>query len=309
MKRIFITGGTGFFGKSMLDYRLRHPEVAADEWTILSRDPGKFMKRYPRLAKQAGVRFRQGDVRTFAFGDKPYDAVIHAATEAVTTLSDDEMTSVIVDGTRHVIDFAKACGAQKLMLTSSGAVYGALTTQVSEETACSPTTAYGKGKLLAETLCRESGLHVLLPRCFAFVGPYLSRGIHFAIGNFIQNCLDGQPIVIKGDGSPMRSYLYADDLVEWLFAILERGESGRPYNVGSDEAVSIRDLALLVRDTLQSNNQTIKQSNNQTILPVQVLGQSVAGAANYYVPNVERARRELGLVVKVGLKEAIARSV
>jgi len=67
MKRIFITGGTGFFGKSMLDYRLRHPEVAEDEWTILSRDPGKFMKRYPRLGKWPGVRLRQGDIRTFAF--------------------------------------------------------------------------------------------------------------------------------------------------------------------------------------------------------------------------------------------------
>jgi len=309
LKRIFITGGTGFFGKSMLDYRLRHPEVAEDEWTILSRDPGKFMKRYPRLGKQPGVRFRQGDVRTFALDDAKYDAVIHAATEAVTTLSDEEMTSVIVEGTRHVIDFAKACGAEKLMLTSSGAVYGAQTARVSEEAACCPTTAYGKGKLLAEEMCRASGLHALLPRCFAFVGPYLNRGIHFAIGNFIQNCIDGQPIVIKGDGTPMRSYLYADDLVEWLFAILERGESGRPYNVGSDEAVSIRDLALLVRDTLQSNNQTIKQSNNQTILPVQVLGQSVAGAANYYVPNVDRVRRELGLEIKVGLREAILKSV
>lgn len=296
MKRIFITGGTGFFGKSMLDWRLRHPEAAADEWTILSRDPGRFMKRYPRLANQPGVRFRQGDVRTFAFGDKSYDAVIHAATDAVTTLSDDEMTSVIVEGTRHIIDFAKVCSAKKLMLTSSGAVYGALSSTVAEEVPCCPTTAYGKGKLLAEQMCRESGLHVLLPRCFAFVGPYLNRGIHFAIGNFIQNCIDGQPIVIKGDGSPLRSYLYADDLVEWLLAILERGESGRPYNVGSGQAIPIRDLAVLVRETLHSSSE------------IQVLGESVPGAANCYVPTVLRARAELGLVQKVSLPEAILAS-
>ena len=280
----------------MLDWRLRHPEVAVDEWTILSRDPGRFMKRYPRLANQPGVRFRQGDVRTFSFGDKSYDAVIHAATDAVTTLTDEEMTSVVVEGTRHVIDFAKACGAQKLMLTSSGAVYGSLAATVSEEEPCRPTTAYGKGKLLAEQMCRESGLHVLLPRCFAFIGSYLNRGIHFAIGNFIQNCIDGQPIVIKGDGLPMRSYLYADDLVEWLLAILERGESGRPYNVGSNEAISIRDLAVLVRETLQSKSE------------IKVLGQAVAGAANCYVPNVSRARDELGLVQKISLQEAIRAS-
>ena len=294
----------------MLDYRLRHPDIAEDEWTILSRDPDKFIKRHPKLAAQPGVRFCQGDVRTFAIGGERYDVVIHAATDAVTTLSDDEMTSVIVDGTRHVIGAAKICGAKKLMLTSSGAVYGACSAAVSEDSDCKPTTAYGKGKLLAEQMCCASGLHVLLPRCFAFVGPYLNRSIHFAIGNFIQNCLDGQPIVIKGDGSPMRSYLYADDLVEWLFAILDRGQSCRPYNVGSPDAISIKDLAYLVRDTLQSNN--LKSNNqtiiNQTISRIQVLGQSVSGASNVYVPNIDRVANELGLGVKTCLSDAVRMS-
>lgn len=290
----------------MLDYRLRHADIAADDWTILSRAPDRFIARYPILAKQQGVRFLKGDVRTFACGSERYDAVIHAATDAVTTLSDGEMTSVIVEGTQHVIDFAKECGASKLLLTSSGAVYGSCSGAVSEDAVCKPTTAYGKGKLLAEQMCCASGLHVLLPRCFAFVGPYLNRSIHFAIGNFIQNCLDGQPIVIKGDGSPMRSYLYADDLVEWLFAILDRGQSCRPYNVGSPDAISIKDLAYLVRDTLQSSS---LKPNNQTIVPIEVLGQSVPGAANYYVPRIDRIVNELGVNVKAGICAAIRHSV
>lgn len=289
----------------MLDYRLRHADIVVDDWTILSRAPDRFIARYPILAKQSGVRFLKGDVRTFAWGSERYDAVIHAATDAVTTLSDGEMTSVIVDGTQHVIDFAKACGARRLLLTSSGAVYGSCSSAVSEDAVCKPTTAYGKGKLLAEQMCCASGLHILLPRCFAFVGPYLNRSIHFAIGNFIQNCLDGQPIVIKGDGSPMRSYLYADDLVEWLFAILDRGQSCRPYNVGSPEAISIRDLAYLVRDTLRPN--TLKL-NNQTTSSIQILGQSVLGASNVYVPNIDCVANELGLGVKTCLSDAILMS-
>lgn len=297
MKRIFITGGTGFFGKSMLDYRLRHPEFADDEWTILSRNPAAFIKRYPTLAKQPGVKFREGDVRTFDFGSDKYDAVIHAATEAVKTISDEEMTSVIVSGTQHVIDFAKACGARKLMLTSSGAVYGPQISPVTEDAPCNPVTAYGKGKLLAEELCVNSGIHTLLPRCFAFVGPYLNRGIHFAIGNFIQNCLDGVPIVIKGDGTPYRSYLYADDLVEWLFTILERGESGRPYNVGSGEALPIAALAEVVRTAMGKSN------------PIEVLGAPTGLPPSVYVPVVLRAERDLGLRVKVALDEAIRKSV
>lgn len=296
-KRIFITGGTGFFGKSMLDYRLRHPELANDEWTILSRNPAAFIKRYPSLAKQPGLKFREGDVRSFDFGSEQYDAVIHAATEAVKTLSDEEMTSVIVEGTRHMIDFAKACGAKKLMLTSSGAVYGPQTSAVAEDAPCKPVTAYGKGKLLAEELCVASGIHTLLPRCFAFVGPYLNRGIHFAIGNFMQNCLDGVPIVINGDGTPYRSYLYADDLVEWLFTILERGESARPYNVGSGEGLSIADLAKVVRSATGKTN------------PIEIKGTPTGQPPSVYVPQVTRAELELGLRAKISLDEAIRRSV
>ena len=297
---LFITGGTGFFGKSMLDYRLRHPEWewAKTEWVILSRSPEKFAAEYPRLANQPGISFVAGDVRDFAFPAGHFDAVIHAATSAVTTLSDGEMTSVILDGARHVAGFAKTTGCDKILFTSSGAVYGPRITPAGEGNACEPTTAYGKGKLAAERMLVETGLDVKIARCFAFVGPCLNRNIHFAIGNFIQNCLDGSPIVINGDGTPLRSYLYADDLVEWLFAILERGESGRPYNVGSDRAVSIRELAETVRVALGSNSEIIvKGAPEPGVKP------------SVYVPSIARASEELGLDVKTALEDAIRLSV
>ena len=295
MRRIFITGGTGFFGKSMLDYRLRHPdwEWAQAEWIILSRAPERFTAEYPQLANQKGISFVAGDVRDFAFPQGPFDAIIHAATSAVTTLSDEEMTSVILDGVRHVVDFAKATGCRTILFTSSGAVYGPRTAPAAESDACNPTTAYGKGKLAAEQMLIDSGFDVKIARCFAFVGPYLNRRIHYAIGNFIQDCLDGKTITVNGDGTPLRSYLYADDLVEWLFAILERGETGRPYNVGSAEALSIRALAEKVRSVLGANNE------------IKVLGVPTGGASSVYVPEIGRARRELGLVVGVPLEQAI----
>lgn len=298
--RLFITGGTGFFGKSMLDYRLRHPEWpwAKAEWVILSRSPGRFAASCPRLANQSGVSFVAGDVRDFAFPEGPFDAIIHAATSAVTTLTDAEMTSVIMDGAQHVADFAVAAGCGKILFTSSGAVYGPRIAPASEGDACNPATAYGKGKLAVERMLLDSGFDAKIARCFAFTGPYLNRGIHFAIGNFIQNCLDGKPIIINGDGTPLRSYLYADDLVEWLFAILEHGESGRPYNVGSDCEVSIRELAETVRAALGTNSEII------------VKGIPEPGAKpSTYVPSIARAREELDLDVKIALEDAIRSSV
>ena len=300
MRRIFITGGTGFFGKSMLDYRLRHPdwERAQAEWIILSRAPERFAADYPQLANQAGIAFVGGDVRDFAFPQGPFDAIIHAATSAVTTLSDEEMTSVILDGVRHVVDFAKAAECRTILFTSSGAVYRSRTESAAESDACNPSTAYGKGKLAAEQMLVDSGLIVKIARCFAFVGPYPNRKIHYAIGNFIQNCLDGQPIIINGDGTPLRSYLYADDLVEWLFAILDRGGPGRPYNVGSDHALSILELAERVRRVLGTRNEII------------VKGKAEPGVKpSVYVPEIGRAQGELELSVSVSLDEAIRRTV
>ena len=303
MKRILITGGTGFFGKSMLDYRLRHEMQIDEEWIVVSRNPIGFLNGCPQFAHMPGVRFVVGDVLqgSVLAGDENFggvDAIIHAAAVLDPSAPEDMILSAAIDGTRHVISLARKVGCNKILFTSSGAVYGQCSLPACESDECIPDTPYGRGKLAAERLLVESGLDIKLARCFSFVGPHLNRRIYYAIGNFIQNCIDGKPIVINGDGTPLRSYLYADDLVEWLFAILERGEIGRPYNVGSDRAVSIRELAETVRTVLGSKSEIV------------VKGTPVPGAKpSVYVPNIDRARNELGLKVKVALEDSIRLSV
>ena len=90
--------------------------------------------------------------------------------------------------------------------------------------------------------------------------------------------------------------LYADDLVEWLFAVLDRGEPARPYNVGSARSVSIRELAETVLRTLGGARE------------VRVMSKAGPGPASVYVPDVGRAIAELGVRENFGLEESIRRS-
>jgi dTDP-glucose 4,6-dehydratase len=295
-KRIFLTGGTGLFGKWLLDF-LQALEVKV---VILSRNPAQF----PELGKNSNVTFIQGDVRDFEFPAGSFDYVIHAATEASAKLdleNPDEMVSVIVDGTRRVLDFSKQADIKRLLYVSSGAVYGVQPPELShipETFPCNPVTAYGKGKLAAEQLCLKSGVETVIARPFAFVGPWLPLDTHFAIGNFIRNCLRNESIEIKGDGTPLRSYMYGSDLAEWLVTILLRGEPSRAYNVGSDLAISISDLAQLVRDCAETHNEIV------------IHGQKADGTLPArYVPSVDRAVNELALCQRVSLSEAIRQTI
>jgi len=308
--RIFLTGGTGFFGKWLLNSFLGLREACGFDLsiTVLSRDPKKFLANYPVFNGVKGLDFIAGDVRTFEVrGPQSFDLVIHGATDASAKLEQEapkEMFSVIMEGTRNVLEFIKRCKPKRMLFISSGAVYGpqpCIVSHVTENFDGIPSTVYGQGKKLAEQLCLDAAnrnFDCVIARPFAFVGPHLPLDTHFAIGNFIGDCLANRPIMIRGDGTPLRSYLYAADLAEWLWTILLKGENGRAYNVGSDQAISILDLAYLVRECAGTNN------------PIQVLGTPDSKVPPpRYVPSIERARKELGLDVRCPLKDAITKTL
>ncbi|MDD2462583.1 MAG: NAD(P)-dependent oxidoreductase [Desulfobulbus sp.] len=299
-KRVFLTGGTGFFGKWLLSFF----QALASDIVVLSRHPMRFLSQFPMFANSPNITFVQGDIRDFPFPDGRYDYVIHAATEAGTKLEHEnpaEMQSVIEVGTRRVLQFSKQSCVKRLLYVSSGAVYGVQPPELShvgETFPCNPVTAYGRGKLQAEQMCLASGVETVIARCFAFVGPWLPLDAHFAIGNFIGNCLKHESIEIKGDGTPMRSYMYSSDLVDWLLTLLAKGRSGEAYNVGSDVCISIADLAQTVRLVAGTDNAIrIRQQPCQGSLP------------SRYIPSVQKAKDELGLLVKVSLAESISQTI
>lgn len=312
--RLFMTGGTGFFGCWLLETFLwANDRLKLDaSVVVLTRDASAFGKKAPHLQSHPAVTLHAGDVRTFAFSNGAFSHVIHAAVDANPPVNHADRLRVfdtIVEGTRRALEFARLSGAGRFLLTSSGGVYGRQPPELShlpEEYAGAPEStdagnAGAEAKRAAETLCAvyaDGRLETTIARCFAFVGPYLPLDAHLAAGNFVGDALRGGPIRVRGDGTPCRSYLYASDLATWLWTILLRGRTARPYNVGSAEALTIADLARLVGNAVTPP------------VPVSIAGPAAPGAvADRYVPSVDRAEAELGVRLTVPLRDGIRRTV
>jgi nucleoside-diphosphate-sugar epimerase len=310
-QHIFITGGTGFFGCWLVEsfiYINRTQELSAHA-TVLTRDPVAFSKKCPHIASDPAISLLAGDVRNFTYPNHEFKYVIHAATDTSSKAGENprQLLDTVLEGTDRTLRFSAEHGTQKLLFTSSGAVYGRQrVTHVAEDDCGAPdplelSSVYGEGKRAAELMCsifsNQFLMECKIARCFAFVGPHLPLNAHFAIGNFIRDSMRGGPIEISGDGTSMRSYLYAADLAIWLWTLLFRAPSLQAFNVGSENAINIRDLAHQVASALDSN------------VKVNIAKEPVEGRAiQRYVPSTRRAREELGLVERIELDDAIRRT-
>ena len=316
---LFLTGGTGFFGHWLLE-TLLYANRALDldlRATVLTRSAQRFQAKSPHIANQPQISLLEGDIRSFAFPSAHHTHIVHAATDSggqQTGRPAYELAESILEGTRHVLRFARETGATRLLYTSTGAVYGRSSTlpHTPESSNGGPdplqlASSYDEAKRMAEHLCvayaHDTPLEPVIARCFAFVGPHLPLDAHFAIGNFVGAAIRGERVHIKGDGTPRRSWLYMSDLAAWLWTLLASGAPNRGYNVGSDEAYTLAEAAHLVAHTLHPDGES------GSTLGVQIDGvPNPAAPLNSYVPSVDRARQELGLRVTVPLEQAIRRT-
>jgi len=314
--RILITGATGFVGSWLLESLLHAESVCSlgTRITVLTRSPDAFERSSPHLAHHSAIDVVPGDVRHAASVTGSFDAVIHAATPANAKLNTDEpltMIDTVSAGTRAVLELAQRSGSIPFLFTSSGAVYGRQPPEmplVSEEYAgapdpLEPRNAYHESKRLAELQCAVYGaMNAVRPkiaRLFAFVGPYLPIDRHFAVGNFIRDALAGRPVVIEGDGTPVRTYLYAADMTSWLWRIFVRGRESCAYNLGSEVPRSIAEVAGVVATS---------------VVPVVTVERRREPSPADYLPeryacDTLRARSELELEEWTSFDEAVRRTI
>jgi len=312
--RVLITGGTGFIGSWLLEalsYAVQAKGLDV-RVAIQTRDPIVASHRLRWLAGRLPLEFVSGDLREGCEFTGPATHFIHGGTDASAVINRErprEMFDSIILGTSHALECASRSGVTRFLQLSSGAIYGPsergapfCETDCSGPDPVSANAAYAEGKRAAEQLCSiasRTGVlgHVGIARCFAFVGPRLPLDAHFAIGNFIRDGLAGGDITIAGDGTAVRSYLHAADLAAWLWNILLRGESSRPYNVGSEQGLTMREIAETVASRFEHQPK------------VHVRGALGAGLPDVYLPSTERVRGELGLRMWTSLEQAIDRTI
>ncbi len=309
---LLITGGTGFFGRALLRHLSRNSDTSTPSFgvTVLSRSASRLTEQHPEFLSLPWLRFKDADITdpgTMITHEK-FTHVIHAATDSThrSSMTLMDQYDQIVQGTRNVLELAVNCQAERFLFVSSGAVYGKQPTgmdAIPEDHLGMPDpliaeNVYGVAKRSAEHICalmsKMHPIQVVIARCFAFSGEDLPLDAHFAIGNFVRDAVFQEEILVHGDGSPFRSYMDQADLANWLMNLLERGESLRAYNVGSDQAIAIDELAHRVRNLL-CPEKTVRILGNRTI----------NNSRNRYIPDIKRAREELGVSLQVSLDQSI----
>jgi nucleoside-diphosphate-sugar epimerase len=314
-QNIFITGGTGFFGRWLLEsFAWANNELNLNaSIVVLSRNPAAFAKKAPHLYQHKAIQLFKGDINNFVFPEGSFAYLIHNAVYQSPTdekISNVSMVNEMIEGTKRILDFCIQAKVKKMLLISTGAIYGKaqFSREKIAEDSCTdidPATsgsAYHQVRRIMETLAvisaEENAFAAKIARCFSFIGPCMPLNGRFAISDFISNSLSNKSITIKGDGKAVRSYLYMADLAIWLWTILVKGKSSQPYNVGSEIPFTIFEVAdLFAKET-------------DPHLRIDILGKPEWGmAADYYVPDTTRAKSELNLQQIISMNDAIKKTM
>ena len=317
--RFFVTGATGFLGYwllSLFDYA--NKQGAHIQVNVLVRDSLRAKQHYPHLFAQPWLTAIEGSLESLPQLSQggliqPFQYCIHAAADVQTGHTAQQHVDAFqrgLAGVNALLGLINQQDSCKVLVLSSGAVYGVQPPNlmaIPEDYAGAPSTAvpataYGQLKRVAEWLL-SAGItganQIGFARIFALLGPHLPLDQHFAVGNFIHAALSGKPILISGDGTPLRSYLYVADACVWLIRQLaNQNLQGSFLNVGDQRPVSIFQLAQIVSETVGPCEVQLACTPNRTNL------QSPAR----YVPDVSKAHRLLKVESWTDLRQGILKT-
>jgi nucleoside-diphosphate-sugar epimerase len=303
LSSLLIIGGSGFFGKSIINY---YNTNGFNNWKInrlefTSRRDQRIMGHQPIVYNidHSPEALPEADYIIYAASSTNIDTYRKNPKKEI-----DKQKKGMENFHNYISKLNRP--PKKILFTSSGAIYGEtnLNSMSTSEEKNSPEPddnndlkkIYANIKMEWENFFKVAfPSNSIIARCFAFVGPHLPLDQHFAIGNFIKDYLNKKNISVKSQYAIFRSYMYADDLVEWLLTLLvaDHSSQNRVFNIGSDQEIELHNLANL-----------FNQRNN-------FLENNLANCSKVerYVPNIDLIKNSYDLKVSFNLDSAISETI
>jgi nucleoside-diphosphate-sugar epimerase len=303
LSSLLIIGGSGFFGKSFVDF---YNEKSFKKWGI-----NKLLITSRTNQIIAGHNTIHYDSINYTLLDE-VDYIIYAASTTDSQIYNNNYKNEIASQKKGMKNFQRLINnfknLPKILYTSSGAVYGQtnLNNFQTDELATKPNPddnneikkVYANIKMeWEEFLLDNYPNQTLIARCFAFVGPRLPLNKHFVIGNFIENYLYRREIDVNAKNFVYRSFMYADDLVEWLLTILtsSKNTKNNTFNVGSPEEIEIHDLANIFMHKM--NLKPLNYIVDKNLL------------FDRYIPDISNSKKTFNIRLKHELNQSIDKTI
>ncbi len=314
-QQYFITGGAGFIGSHLTEVLLARGESVV----ILDNLSTGRLSNLDAVNRHPNLRFIQGSVLDELAVDElvhQCDVVVHlAAAVGVRLIVEQPLRSFTTNirGSEIVIDAAHRYG-RKMMVASTSEIYGKnenvpLVEGADRVLGCPSvsrwaySTAKAVDEILAYTYHRERGLPTLVVRLFNTVGPRQSPAYGMVIPRLVRQALAGEPLTVFGDGSQTRCFGNVADVVDALVRLLDAPEAvGEVFNVGSQEEISIFDLARCIRRLTGS-------SSPINLIPYDEVYKSGFEDMPRRVPDTTKLRTLTGWVPTLSLNDTLSETI
>ena len=247
MTTLLITGGAGFIGSNFTRMMLeRHPDISVVVYDLLTYAGN--LDNLADLPPRFGARyaFVRGDIADpeaveAAFCEHVIDTVVNfaAATHVDRSiLGAEDFVRTDVEGTRVLLEAARTHGVERFLQVSTDEVYGEVLQGAAKESdPLSPRNPYSAskaaGELMAQAYFHTYGLPVVVTRGCNTYGPYQYPEKFIPL--FVTNALQDLPLPLYGDGRQVREWMHVLDHCSAIETVLQKGEAGRVYNIGTGE--------------------------------------------------------------------------
>jgi UDP-glucose 4-epimerase len=310
---VLITGGAGFVGSHLAEALLQRGQHV----TIIDDLSTGRMENFAHVRAFPHFRFAIETIMNEAVMDRlvsECDVIYHLASAVGVELIVNRPVEVIercILGSEVVLKIANRY-KKKVLITSTSEVYGKSSKvpfNEEDDRILGPTTksrwSYSCSKAIDEFLAlaylKEKKLPVVLVRLFNTVGPRQSGQYGMVVPRFVQAALNNQPIRVYGDGTQSRCFGYVGDVVNAIIALMNHPEAvGQIFNIGSDEEITIMDLAKKVKALTGSQSEIVK-------IPYEEAYEQGFEDMARRVPDLAKIRKLIGYAPKVKLEEIITR--